>query len=154
MKRLLCLLLLFIVCLPPTVHAQSGNVRQYCAVADGTDVTITTTAETVVGTLSGCTPPSDQINTSIKCSGIMTTSANSTTYKVRIRRNTLTGTALGDAVAETIKVTAGGTEAYFLSVTDQQNAALSDAKYVCTIEMAGADGTTTSKWNFMEEIIH
>lgn len=154
MKRLLCLLLLLAVCLPFNVSAQSGNVRNFCAIADGTDVTITTTAETVVATLSGCTVPGGTFSAGLHCSGIVTTSANSTTYKVRIRRSSVSGTALGDAVAETIKVTAGGTEAYSLDVTDQQVAQLSQAVYVCTLEFAGADATSTSKWSYIQAVLY
>lgn len=127
--------------------AYADPVRNICATSDGTDVTITATTETVVATLAACPVPSSQIKALVRCSGIVTTSANSTTYKVRIRRTNVSGTALGDAVAETIKVAAGSTEMYFLEATDQQNADVSGVVYVCTLEFAGADATGTSKWS-------
>ncbi len=154
MKRLLLLCTFWLLTLPAICLAQASNVKQFCATADGTDVTITTTGETVVATLGGCTAPSNQINAALHCSGIVTTSANSTTYKMRIRRTNVSGTALGDAVAETIKVTAGGTEAYSLDATDTRNADIAGLVYVCTIEFAGADATGTSKWSYIQAILY
>jgi hypothetical protein len=89
----------------------------------------------------------------VRVYGVMTTSANSTTYKVRVRRDSVTGTALGDAIAETVKVTAGGVEAFVFSATDERAGTLNSVLYVATIEMAGADGTTTVGQAYIEVMI-
>ena len=79
--------------------------------------------------------------------GTMTTSANSTTYTLKVRRDSISGTALGDSIAETVKVTAGSVEAFFFEFTDERNGQFAALTYVSTIDMAGADANTTVSQN-------
>lgn len=143
MRYFIALLYLLFCSLAPAFAAEVKNATIACSAAD---VSITTTAETVVATGEATEVPGTSFRVRVRTSGIMTTSANSTTYTVRIRRGTVTGTALGDAIAETIKVTAGGTEAFYLEAVDDRQGDFASVTYVGTITMAGADGTTTSKW--------
>lgn len=144
MKRLVLVLLLVLAC---AGHASARVLLATETTCTGTDVTVTTTAETVIGTVAAPTPSGNSFLVRVRFNGIVTTSANSTTYKLRVRRTSVSGTALGDAIAETIKVTAGGVEAFHFEATDERNGSFSSLTYVSTIEFAGADATSTVGWN-------
>lgn len=139
------LALVLTLCL--SLAAQAAEVVQTTTVCSGTDVAITATDETVVATGAATPVKWNQFTVRVRVNGIMTTSANSTTYTVRIRRDTLTGSALGDALAENIKVTAGGVESFALEATDVRSGEFSSMNYVGTVDMAGADATTTVGWS-------
>jgi len=86
----------------------------------------------------------------VRVYGIVTTSANSTTYKVRVRRDDVSGTALGDAIAQTILVAAGGTEPFVFTATDERSGALNAVTYVATLEIAGASANSTVGQAYIE----
>ena len=64
---------------------------------------------------------------------------------MRIRRETVTGTALGDALTETVKVAATGTEMIYMNAGETRTSDSAGITYVGTVEMVGASGTTTVK---------
>lgn len=111
------------------------------------DVTVTTTAETALGTLTTRVPSGNTFMVRVRVYFTMTTSANSTTYTVRARRDSVSGTQLGDAIAETVKVTAGGVEMGYTEFTDERSGDFSALTYVSSVQMAGADATTTVSKN-------
>lgn len=144
MKKLIILFLLLTALVVP---AQARELLSTDTTCTGVDVTVTTTGETVVGSVTSPTPQGNTFLIRARFNGIVTTSANSTTYKLRVRRVNVSGTALGDAIAETVKVTAGGVEAFHFEATDERVGQFSALTYVSTIEFAGADATGTVGWN-------
>jgi hypothetical protein len=140
MKRLLLTFCLLLLCAGGT---QADVYLQSQTVCTGTDVSVTTTAETVVGTAVITAPSATNFRVRARMYGVMTTSADSTSYKLRVRRATVSGTAIGDALAEAVKVTAGGIEAFYFEFTDERSGSFATLTYVSTIEMAGASATTT-----------
>lgn len=144
MKRLLLAFsLLFAFALP----AQARELLSTDTTCTGTDVTVVTTAETLIASQVAPTPRGNTFLVRIRFSGIVTTSANSTSYKLRIRRTDVTGTALGDAIAQTILVTAAGTEPVFFEAAEERAGQFSALTYVSTIEIAGASANSTVGWN-------
>lgn len=147
-----CLFLLLLLCsFAPPVHAQ--QVYNVCGTFSAVDVTITTTAETVVATSEACRMPGRPVKLIVRVYGVLTTSADSATYKVRVRRDTLTGTALGDAIAQTVLVTAGGTEPFVFTATDERLGSLNSVTYVATLEIASASSTSTVGQAYIEVMI-
>lgn len=150
MKKLF--LLVFLLCaFAPAAHAQ--RVYNVCSTFTGVDTTITTTAETVVATSEACRMPGRPVKLIVRIYGVVTTSANSATYKVRVRRDTLTGTALGDAIAQTVLVAAGGTEPFMFTATDERAGDLNSVVYVATLEIASASSTSTVGQAYIEVMI-
>lgn len=150
MKKLLCILLLITFCVTP---AHSQQVYNTCATFSGSDVTITTTAETVVATSEACRMPGRPVKLIVRVYGVVTTSADSATYKVRVRRDSVSGTALGDAIAQTVLVTAGGTEPFVFMATDERAGTLNSVVYVATLEIASASANSTVGQAYIEVMI-
>lgn len=144
MKKFLLALSFLLTCALPAHARELLSTDTTCT---GTDVTVVTTAETVIGTVAAPTPQGNTFLMRIRASGIVTTSANSTTYKLRVRRTDVTGTALGDAIAQTILVAAAGTEPVYFEATDERGGQFSSLTYVSTIEIAGASANSTVGWN-------
>ena len=143
MKKLLILLFLLAF---TTLPIQSAHARALLATettCTGTDVTVTTTAETVIGTVAIPIPQTTSFVVRVRFWGVITTSADSATYKLRVRRTSVSGTALGDAIAQAILVTAGGTEPIYFEFTDERAGSFSSLTYVSTIEIASASATST-----------
>jgi hypothetical protein len=142
-----------LTCLFPLPSVRAQQVKQICPSFTTVDTTITTTAETVVATSPACKVPRKQFIAVIKTSFTVTTGASSATYKVRIRRETVSGTALGDAIARTIQVAAGGTEEVTFMATDERTADLNNVIYVATIEIASAAADATVGEAFIEVML-
>lgn len=153
LKNRITLLTLFLASLVPFPYAYAQDVKQVCPSFSTGDVTITTTAETVVATSPACKPPRKQFVAVIKTSFTVTTGASSATYKVRIRRETVAGTALGDAISRTIQVAAGGTEEVTFMATDERNIDANNVIYVATIEIASAAADATVGEAFIEVML-
>jgi len=130
-----------------------ADVREICATYSAVDVTVVTTAETVVATSEACKVPSPTFKAVVKVDFTITTGAASATYQVRIRRTNLTGTLIGDEIARTIQVAAAGVEQVSYAVTDERTADLSTVVYVATIEIASASGNSTVGEAFIEVIL-
>lgn len=136
---------------PLPSHAQ--QVYNVCSTFSAVDVPITTTAETVVATSEACRMPGRPVKLVVRVYGLVTTSADSASYKVRVRRDTLTGTALGDAIAQTVLVTAGGTEPFVFTATDERAGNLNAVTYVATLEIASASAESTVGQAYIEVMI-
>lgn len=146
------LLLLFLLCpLARPAHAQ--QVYNTCSTFTTVDTTITTTAETVVATSEACRMPGRPVKLIVRVYGVLTTSANSATYKVRVRRDDISGTALGDAISQTVLVAAGGTEPFVFTTTDERLGSLNSVTYVATLEIASASSTSTVGQAYIEVMI-
>lgn len=131
----------------------AADVKEVCPSFTTVDSTITTTAETVVATSAPCSVPRTQFTAIIKTSFTVTTAASSATYKVRIRRETLTGAVLGDALSRTVQVAAGGVEEVTFMASEERTLDANSVVYVATIEIAAAAGTSTVGEAFIEVMI-
>lgn len=114
------------------------------AVASGTDVPVVTTAETVIATSNAFSVSNPQ-GQGIRVSGVInfTTGTSTTAVTIRVRRDTLTGTLVGEAQTHTIGAAITANLPF-----DQVDALLSATNqvYVATIQQtaASANGTGNS----------
>ena len=108
-----------------------------------TDITVTTTTETIVGTTPQARLPVRNCRAIVRGFAHLTTGAATTTVTPRIRRGTLvTSPLVGEANAEQVKAAAGSTEQFFIEVTqDLDN--VDQVEYVFTLQQAGATGNGT-----------
>jgi len=109
-----------------------------------TNLTLTTTAETVIVSSGRVPVPSHTCLVHIRAWAQLTTGAGTTAVTPRIRRGTTaTGTLVGEGNAETVKVTAGGTEPFKMETTEQRSNEES-VEYSLTLEQTGATGNGTA----------
>jgi len=109
-----------------------------------TNVTLTTTAETVIVSSGRVPVPHHTCLVHIRAWAQLTTGAGTTAVTPRIRRGTnTTGTLVGEANAETIKVTAGGTEPFGVEAIERRSNQES-VEYSLTLEQTGATGNGTA----------
>lgn len=110
----------------------------------GTNVTLTTTSETVIISSGPVTTPSQTSRVVILAYAQLTTGAATTTVTARIRRGTTTaGTLVGEANAETIGAAAGSTEPYFI-VLEEDRADTNTVEYSLTLTQVSATGNGTA----------
>jgi hypothetical protein len=116
------------------------DIREAEANYSATDVTLVTTAETVIISAPALVLPADASRIVILAWVQLTTGAASTTVTPRIRRGATTSDALvGEANAETVKAAAGSTEPFFIMVAEDVN--LRDRLiYSLTLQQAAATG--------------
>jgi hypothetical protein len=110
---------------------------------DATNVTLVTSAETVVATVSGVSTPR---KTSVTIEGWaqVTTGASTTSLVPRIRRGTdINGTLIGEGNPVTIGAAAGGTEDVEIKVVDS-GVDLANGSYVLTVVQTAASANGTS----------
>lgn len=107
------------------------------------DVILTTTAETVLITLSGVnTPRRSNVNLSGWCQ--LTTGAAATAVTMRIRRGTtITDPLVGEANPVQLSAAAGSTEEHDVEAVDP-GVDLAGASYVLTAQQTAATGNATS----------
>lgn len=118
-----------------------GSVVQ--TVQSTTDVTLTTTTETVVATISGVNTPR-RTTVTIKGWAQLTSGTGTTAVTPRIRRGTtISGTLVDEANAITIGAAAGTTEEYEITAQDE-NIDLAGGSYVLTLQQTGASGNGTA----------
>lgn len=133
-----CALLAAVLLAPWPAAAQGPRILAYASVT--TDVTLTTTSETVIVSSTPVTSVRDDTEVVVLAWAQLTTGAATTTVTPRIRRGTTTaGTLIGEANAETIKVAAGGTEPFIALVTEQI-AGSGTFQYSLTLAQASATG--------------
>lgn len=144
MKKLLCSLLLLLAF---AVDAQARVLLSTETTCTGDNVTVATTDETVIATQTTRVPQGNSFLIRVKVYFTMTTSADSTAYTIKARRDGIAGTVLGDSIAETIKVTAGGVEMGYFEFTDERNGQFSALTYVSTLDMTAASANTTVSQN-------
>ena len=116
--------------------AQVGIKASGCTTS-AADVTLTTTTEAVIVSSPVIQIPNDSGELIVFGWAQLTTGTSTTTVTPRIRRGTaITSTLVGEANAETVKVTAGGTEPFFAVVNETLG--VSGTIYSFTLQQASA----------------
>lgn len=109
------------------------------------DVTLTTTAETVIATLSGVSTnqPGQTVGFAGGC--VITTGANTTGVTLRVRRDSLTGSLISETVPDAVSAAAGSVESHQIAVGDTTLGEFSGVTFVLTAQQvaATADGTVS-----------
>lgn len=108
-----------------------------------TNVTVTTTTETIVATSELLLVPTSQARAIVTAWAHLTTGTGTTAVTPRVRRgDAITSTIVGDAVAEEVKAAAGSDEHFDIFVVDTLDEA-DQVQYVFTLQQTGAsaDGT-------------
>lgn len=102
------------------------------------DTTLVTTAETVVATLTGVATPRPGMSVRLHGSYVITLGTNTTAVTTRVRRDSLTGTLVDEAITEQISSAAGSSEGHEIVVTDTGQGELAGATYVLTVAQTAA----------------
>jgi hypothetical protein len=109
-----------------------------------TNVTLTTTSETVIISSGRVPVPAQTTTVLIMAWGQLTTGAGTTTVTPRIRRGTATtGDLVGEATAEEVKAAAGSNEPFFI-MTSEERSDIESVEYSLTLQQAGATGNGTA----------
>lgn len=124
-------------------------VRNYTQTVTA-DTTLVTTAETVVATLSnvGTTRPGEPIK--LKGWAQITTGGSTTAITLRVRRDTLTGTLVGEGNPENVSAAAGSTEAHEISTQDSFAGEVPSQTYVLTAQQTAAAANGSCLQAFLE----
>jgi hypothetical protein len=118
------------------LHAQDFRAIAYNTFT--TDVTLTTTSETVIVSSGSAPAPRDSLAVVIIAWAQLTTGTNTTAVTPRIRRGTTTGgTLVGEANAEQVKAAAGSTEPMFIMVQEDRTSVAS-VDYSLTLQQTAA----------------
>lgn len=107
------------------------------------DTTLTTTAETVVATLSGVGTSQPGQTVALRGQYQITLGTGTTAVTTRIRRDGLTGTLVGEGNPEQISSAAGSTEEHYLEVEEVSPGEFSGRTYVLTVAQTGASANGT-----------
>lgn len=117
------------------------------------NVTIVTTAETVVCTLAGVSAQGPQCSVQLRGWAQVTLAANSTGVTLRVRRGTsVSGTLVGEANAVTSGITASTNFAGDVEVTDAPGE-VAGQSYVLTVEVTGASANNTALQGSLEATV-
>jgi hypothetical protein len=109
-----------------------------------TDVTLTTTSETVIISSGLIAVPYETARVLIFACAQLTTGTGTTGVTARIRRGTAVGgTLVGEANVEQIKAAVGNTEPFFILASDEQSPAAA-VEYSLTLQQAAATGNGTA----------
>lgn len=121
-----------------------ADIREAVAAGQTTNVTLTTTTETVILSSPEIALPADAARVYVLCWAQLTTGTATTTVTPRIRRGTLiTSPLVGEANAENVKAAAGSTEPFIIALVE--DLALFDrAIYSLTLQQAAATGNGTA----------
>jgi hypothetical protein len=141
-NALVLALALALALVPVPTPAQSFGQAAFTVFT--TNVTLVTTAETVIVSSGPATAPRQSVNVCIMAWAQLTTGTMTSAVTPRIRRGTLTsGTLVGEANAETILAAAGSTEKYFL-FTCEDRADVATVEYSLTLEQTAASANGTA----------
>ena len=118
---------------------------RWFATSTTSDTTLVTTAETVVATLAGVSTNQPGQSISFEGSVTLTTGGSTTGATLRIRRDSLTGTVIGEAVQDAVEAAAGSVETHQIDHTVTDEGEFSGRTYVLTVAQvaAAANGTAT-----------
>lgn len=120
-----------------------AQIREGAANYSSTNVTLATTAETVILTSDPIALPFDAVQALILAWAQLTTGTATTTVTPRIRRGTLiTDPLVGEANAENVKAAAGSTEPFLIMVAEDLTR-LDRVQYSLTLQQAAATGDGT-----------
>lgn len=118
------------------------GVRRFSSYSE-TDVTLTTTAETVVATVTGVSTSQAGQTVSIRGLANITLGTNTTAVVMRVRRDSLTGTVVGEVQTEQIFSAAGSTEDHEIYREESNPGEFSGRTYVVTVSQTGATANGT-----------
>lgn len=108
-----------------------------------TNVTLTTTTEAVVISSTPVPLPSARHQVVIFAWSQLTTGAGTTAVTPRIRRGTtVSGTVVGDEIAEEVKAAAGSNEPHFIMASEERSGEAT-VEYSLTLDQTGATGNGT-----------
>lgn len=113
--------------------------RRFTAYSE-TDTPLVTTAETVIATLAGVSTNQPGQTVALRGSARITTGAATTALTLRVRRDSLTGTLVGEATPEQIEAVAGSTEGHDIYVQESDPGEFSGRTYVLTAQQTAATG--------------
>lgn len=102
------------------------------------DTTLTTTSETVVATLSGITTSQAGQTIALRGQATITTGGSTTAITLRVRRDSVSGTVVGEAIADQIEAAAGSTETHDIYAEDTTRGEGSGFTYVLTAQQTAA----------------
>lgn len=138
MRRLIALGAALALALSTCGDARASDVQDAAMNTITANVTLVTTAETVIVTSDPVRPPYATSRVVVLAWGQLTTGGSTTAVTARIRRGTTaSGTLIGEANAEGVKIAAGGTEPFFI-IAAEQLGNVESATYVLTLEQTGA----------------
>jgi len=108
-----------------------------------TDVTVTTTSETVAIASGAVKVPSQTCLVHIRawCQLLLGVGATAVTPRIR-RGNSTAGAQIGDAIAEAVKTAAGSSEPFVIEVTERRSNE-DTVEYCLTVAQTGATGNGT-----------
>lgn len=136
LRRVLLGALLIGLAVAPPAHAQGFNTVAYATVT--ADVTLTTTAETVIVTSTDLSSIRDDTEVIVIAWAQLTTGTNTTAVTPRIRRGSTTGgTLIGEANAVTLGAAAGSTEQFY-AIAVERIAGATRTPYSLTLQQTAA----------------
>lgn len=121
------------------------GVRRFSVYSE-VDTTLVTTAETVVATLTGTSTNQAGQQVALRGKANITLGTSTTAIVSRIRRDSLTGTVVGEVQTEQISSAAGSTEDHEIYREDVGAGEFSGRTYVMTVSQtaASANGTVNN----------
>lgn len=117
------------------------------------DVTVTTTAETVVATVTVPSTPNAGAVVTIEGHCQLSVGAGTTALTPRIRRGSVTGALVGEGNALAVSGAAGSAEEVDLTVDDTPGEVVNQV-YVLTVVQTGATGNGTDVQSEIEATVH
>jgi hypothetical protein len=110
------------------------------------DTTLVTTAETVVATLTGVSTGGAGQTVALTGRYNITTGGSTTALVTRIRRDSLTGTQVGETQTEQVSAAAGSSESHTIYREDVGAGEFGSRTYVLTVSQtaAAANGTANN----------
>jgi hypothetical protein len=102
------------------------------------DTTLVTTAETVVATLAGVSTNQPGQTPGFEGQVTVTSGTSTTGVTLRIRRDSLTGTVVGETVPDTLSGAAGTVETHNIYAEDTNSGEFSGRTYVLTVAQIAA----------------
>lgn len=118
------------------------GVRRFSAYGE-TDTSLVTTAETVVATLTGTSTNQAGQTVAIRGKANITLGTNTTAIVTRIRRDSVSGTVVGEVQTEQISTAAGSTEDHEIYREESAPGEFSGRTYVMTVSQTGASANGT-----------
>lgn len=118
------------------------GVRRFSTYTE-TDTPLVTTAETVVATLAGVSTNQPGQTVALRGKANITLGTGTTAIVTRIRRDSLTGTVVGEVQTEQIATAAGSTEDHEIYHEESNPGEFSGRTYVMTVSQTGASANGT-----------
>jgi hypothetical protein len=138
MRKIRAVTVAVVLALLTCAPAPASELRDAVFNTTTTDVTLVTTAETVVITSDPARPTFATSRVLIIAWGQLTLGTSTTAVTPRIRRGTTTsGTLIGEANSEAIKTAAASTEPFFIMTTEQIGV-VDNVQYVLTLAQTAA----------------